>query len=284
MVAEKRRATPDPVRNLVAALLLLVGVVFLLLEHWVEGFLGKAVHDLGIVLVATIVITFLFESVLRKQHAEYVVRVVQDSLVPLGTEYGLAGIERRLGFEELFEDLKPGDELLWLDTYCPDQPRFQDALVEALERGASVRMLAVDPDSDIADMRAREIRREFGFNPAQFKKAARAQIESLQAVLDDASVEARSRIKLRLYDDLPCAPMYIRLKRVTRRSTLRRVPCEAFTTFFLREPTFSQPHLKWVESTDGFVERFTDYFDAKWSDHERHEQSLTTQEATATRD
>ena len=58
---------------------------------------------------------------------------------------------------KLFDDLKKGDTLWWLDVYCPNHDEWMCHVDKAIQRGASIKMLIPDPDTPFCHLRAEEI-------------------------------------------------------------------------------------------------------------------------------
>jgi len=257
----------DTQSMLIALVILLFGSCLLLASSQIaprSG--GEILREAGFVIIGTVLVSFVYEYVLRRHHDESLLKFITNSLVTNGPKYGLVSIVERLDFGALFDRLERGDTLLWLDTYCPDAPNYQEHLLSAIQRGATVHMLAIRPKSEAAKWRANEIKKKFGYSFPRFAEEASNQIEKLKEVLEGSTSEVSQRVKLRLYDDLPCIPMYIHLR--------GNRPDVAFTSYFLGNPTFSEPHLKWTVTTDGFLRKLYDYFLAKWEAHSDNEVEL----------
>lgn len=244
--------------------------------------------DIGTFVAATVAIGFLYEFFLKEQHnqetlhqlqsilvgpsmhdlldrhdtaahgqLEETVRTWMDNSVPMAAKWGLTGFVQPLDFPRLFSDLRDNDELLWFNTYCPDQGRCYEPLIDAVKNGAHIKMLVIDPECENTILRAHEIE-SFGYHPDRFQPEARNTLRLLgrcEEVLQ--SVPIRGSFEVRRYVDLPCIPMYIRL-----RNGVRDV---GFTSFFLTEPAFSSVHLKWRETPNGMLELFHKYFWKKWN-------------------
>jgi hypothetical protein len=221
-------------------LLLLVlasGIIVLFIAERVTESLQSVLREAGIVTVGTVLVSLVYEFVLRREHDAQVLGIVRDSLISNAGDYGLSGIER-LNFAELFGRLESGDELWWLDTYCPDldSPDVQDALTSAVLKGATVRMLVIEPEASTATARAQEIVAR-GYQADEFQKDARHNlliVEELRDSLDDAT---RARFEIRTYAGLPCAPIYLRVR--------NDQPIEGWTSYFLTLPTYQAAHLYW---------------------------------------
>ena len=219
-----RYQSTDPPGITIGLLILALGLILFLSGRALHSQLGEIIQEAGLVIIGTVLVTYVYEATLRRQHDHHLLELVEDCLVSNGPKYGLSGIEDEVVWTKLFEKLGEGDELWWLDTYCPDQ-RFIGAMRVALLRGAKVRMLAVKPEAEVTGYRAQEIETRFGFSEERFREEAAGQIARLKEVLSDVPTGLRDHMELRIYTDLPCAPMYIHI-RDSRPST-------AFTSYFL---------------------------------------------------
>lgn len=160
-------------------------------------------------------------------------------------------------FCDLFNNLTKGQELLWHDTYCPHWNELREAIRHALDHGARIRMLVIDPDCDNACFRAEELR-DWG-DCEKFKLEDSAFLKVMQGIADDACASGISPapMQVRLYRDLPGIPMYIVLE--------AGEPIYGFSSFFLTKATgFNFVHLEWKPSECGLLQLMTLHFEAKW--------------------
>jgi hypothetical protein len=119
---------------LIIAVLLAIGVILLLLAgENPHGVVKSILRETGIVTIGTILVALVYEFVLRPEHDRQLLAIVRDSLISQAGVYGLSAVTR-VNFATVFECLRPGDELCWLDTYCPDVSKgeVQEALLDAL--------------------------------------------------------------------------------------------------------------------------------------------------------
>ena len=89
MKVHPNRRSLDLTGILVALLILAVGVILILFGHQLEGTPGELTREAGVVLIGTVLVTYVYEFVLRRQHDRYVLRLVADSVVINGPQYGL---------------------------------------------------------------------------------------------------------------------------------------------------------------------------------------------------
>jgi hypothetical protein len=175
---------------------------------------------------------------------------------------GFLGVVPRLDFaDRVFGGLIEGDELLWLDTYCPTLSTTEDPLFGAVLAGASIKMLAIDPSADNCGFRAQEIE-EMPFSEAVFRSEAQQGLDHLREharLL--GSPTTKGSLEIRLYRGLPCVPMYLRLRRNAVQA--------GYTSFFLTRATYHEPHIAWGPTTPpgptGFLEKFDEYFRHRWN-------------------
>jgi hypothetical protein len=219
---------------------------------------GELVADIAKVLLVTVVLSVVFDHFLRDRVLEQWQAFLTESVVKRAPEYGLEDITREMKWPELFNRCQAGETLLWLDTFCPDYDTFLGAIHEAVKRGVAVKMLAVAPGSDVARLRADEII-DKRLRGDVFLKALGQSLETIKAEFDESDYCLGS-FRLRLYRDLPCAPMYIHLNAKGR-------PVRGFTSYFLSHPSVRNPHLKWRPTArdSGFLDACIEYFDNKWN-------------------
>lgn len=176
------------------------------------------------------------------------------------TEYG------RFDFSKVFSGLEAGDELLWLDTYAPTYREFQGYMEKALKNGAKMRMLVIDPNCQNAKDRALEIARG-GFAPKTFSK----EVEEFRDLVGDMIIKIarespsmQTSCRVRIYDDLPCVPMYLVLR--------NNKAIRGYNSLYLTEPTAYFVHLEWQDTHEGLLRYMHEYFENKWNRHSNTEQ------------
>jgi hypothetical protein len=196
-----------------------------------------------------------------------------DSIILSRRTFGLVGFRSatengRFDFSGVFNLLKPGDELLWLDTYAPTYREFQGYMENALRTGVKLRMLVIDSACDNARLRAEEIDRR-GFGPRTFSKEVDEFRDWIRDVVHKVATDvpsARQDCRVRVYDDLPCIPLYIIVR--------EGLPVRGFNSFFLTEPTAYFVHLEWEYTREGLLTYMHRYFEQKWKSHEDDEYRL----------
>jgi hypothetical protein len=226
-----------------------------------EGTAATILQSFGSFLIGTVVIGYAYEYFLKEEtenrtisKLDEVLKQRIDDIFPGAARYGFNGFATEVP-RTVFDDLVAGDELLWLDTYSPDLRLFLPRLCEAVRRGARLRMLVLDPKAETAKLRATEIV-SAGYEPTTFCNDTLdflAVLTHAAADLDDAP----GRLEVRCYSDLPCIPMYLRLRQGEATTGI--------TGYFLSEPSFDSVHLKWSSTPSGMLAGFHSYFEHKWA-------------------
>lgn len=245
---------------------LLLGVsAYLLAEVVGPGTPQIILQSVGGFLIGTVVVSYAYEFFLGEESENRTVAKLDevlerriDEIFPAAAKHGFSGFS--VGAPKAqFDDLGAGDELLWLDTYSPDFLVFAEATRAAISRGARIRMLAVDPKSEAAEIRAEEIKRA-GFGTKEFRAGAQAFLECF-AEIQQQTVEEPGGLELRTYIRLPSLPMYLRAR---DGQTVTGV-----TGYFLGEPSFDSVHIRWQPAPHGMLSDFRAYFEAKWDSSDR---------------
>jgi hypothetical protein len=238
------------------------------------GALFRSMKELAPAVIAAFIVVLVDHSVTIGRVATEVTRQMQAAtnkmmeLFIIGSaKSGLVAVHESLDFAALFEDLQEGEELLWHDTYCPRSADFISKVRPALERGAKLRMLIIDPACENSKSRAREINE--AYEPSTFAKEADVFVSRINATVGatDATRSPEESRAVLMYDDLPCMPMYI----ITRDG----VPSRGYSGFFLTEPSAYSTHLEWVYAEGGVLEKMHAYFEQKWrAQKERQKKSI----------
>ncbi len=225
-----------------------------------EGTAATILQSFGSFLVGTVVIGYAYQYFLVEETENRTLSKLDDVLgkriddiFPGSARYGFNGFATEVP-RTVFDDLGADDELLWLDTYSPDLRLFLPRLCEAVRRGARLRMLVIDPKAETAKLRAAEIV-SAGYEPSTFCDDTLdflAVLTQAAADLDDAP----GKLEVRNYSDLPCVPMYLRLR--------QSKAITGITGYFLSEPSFDSVHIKWSSTPNGILADFHSYFEQKW--------------------
>lgn len=177
----------------------------------------------------------------------------------LSNEIGLIAVHTDCDadwFCGLFNQLEPGQELLWLDTYCPHWNELQIAIGHALERGACARMLVIDPQCESARHRARELEASgWGDYESKFVPECNVFTSVMRGIEKRTGLPGRFR--LRIYHDLPSIPMYLIVQ--------DGQPVKGYSSFFLTQATgFNFFHFEWTAPNAYILQHMLRYFELKW--------------------
>jgi hypothetical protein len=112
-----------------------------------------------------------------------------------------------MNFTTLFSGLQAGQTLYWLDTFCPSYRAWLPDLSLALARGARVRMLLLDTNSQSARDRASELAKSYGEQP--FLDDLTAFNEAMRKCQREATTRHGGSLALVMYGDLLGDPTYI---------------------------------------------------------------------------
>jgi hypothetical protein len=240
---------------------LLLGVGAYMVAAEVGAGTARAIlQSVGGFLIGTVVVSYAYQYYLGEETENRTVAKLDsvleqrvDDIFPGAARYGFNGFAKEIP-RTVFTELGAGDELLWLDTYSPDLRLFVPQLREAVGRGAHLRMLVIDPDAQTARLRAAEIA-EAGYEADSFREDTRDFLAILSKAAEELS-DARGELEIRCYTDLPCVPMYLRLR--------DRQAITGVTGYFLSEPSFDTVHIKWSSTPTGILAGFQRYFEHKW--------------------
>jgi hypothetical protein len=189
----------------------------------------------------------LFDEKIEKANRKAFVTEVSnlfDEKIEGAAKLGLNSIIDSLSADrlsEIFGTLKPGDILWWHYTYCPGHKMWRDSVTKAVKRGASVKMLVLDPESQFSAMRAEEI----GYSKDSFDRELRLFIgdfEESQKILENEK-DSLGHLEIVRYDGLLGVPCIV----VTRRDQSGNdSPFRAYSSTYLSRPTgVNFPHFVW---------------------------------------
>ena len=179
-------------------------------------------------------------------------------------KYGLERIHENLDFGTIFEEVEDGGEIQILDTYIPSAAIFLPQLESALIRGVKIKILYVKPGSTIANLRSKEMGRQY--SQPQFDAGVKAYRNQIASVVAKSELRPMiDNINLRYYEDLPCVPMYI-IKNNTNISKL-------YFSFFLCKESVNYLHFEVLKTNSLFAD-FERYFKQKWNENKSNELNI----------
>lgn len=170
--------------------------------------------------------------------------------------HGLSEIGR-FNLITLLGQLKRGDELYWLDTYCPKTYKINRALRDALAGGANIKILTIKQDCPNAVFRAKEHDK---YDVKRYPRAFMNGVHDYHAMLFDIfNEQSQSLLEVREYESLLGTPMYIHLR--------AGKPIKGWSGFYLHRSASEYLFIEWVPSTESFLDGMVDYFTKKWEDN-----------------
>lgn len=206
----------------------------------------------------------------RREELRKLLNEKLDTVIIGGQKFGFDGIVGEMDYNALFDGLQREDELWWLDTFPPDYHVLSKHLENAVDRGARVTILATEPKSIVATLRASELHKSM--DKKAFLGGLYMFIHDLQEIIK-RSVGKTGSLRLGIYKDLPCAPMYV----VCR----NREPKYGFVSWFLTQPTGIEfPHMKWTSADVSVLKYFYEYMKEKWENCQKLDAETITKTDT----
>lgn len=221
-------------------------------------FLLKFCREIGYFLASAVTVHLIYLRCLQKQQTEFISEQMKNEILPNMVMHGLCGIKKfSLSFHVL-ENLKNGDTLYWLDTYCPNPDKLSKSLENAIIRGAKVMILSIKADCKNAVYRTEELSEE-----SQRKGNVKPQIEIWQNCLRNISEslkqnkETKGSLEVLLYEDLLGMPLYIQIR--------NGQPIHGYSGFYVNNSASDFIYLEWKpSSSNGMIRDLANYFDGKW--------------------
>lgn len=268
---------------IIMAFLFLSGVAIYLFAHFYMGKLSQpAVHEIdeivllramseiGIFISASVFVHLLYFLFIKKEEIKSIqdlkiqfrdeTRIAMESVVHGINKWGLVRFHDKINYSNLFEQLQDGDELLWLDTYCPHIHGSSSSIKQALQRGAKIKMLVIDPGNEAVRWRAQEIADPYYAKEENFRNDVRRFIQFIES----QKLPDRQSLQYRTYGDLPGQPLYIIIK--------NNGSLKVYSSFYIGVASADLVHIEWTSGAEdgGLAKYYCEYFRRKW---ERWEQS-----------
>jgi hypothetical protein len=195
-----------------------------------------------------------FLKSMADRFATYVMLMAVPAVPSSASSDLVVHMKPQLDFSTLFTELQDGQTLYWLDTFCPDFDHWLPDVKKAVKKGARIRMLVLDPDSDIARHRAKELEASFG-EENFLRELKRFNKAVLQCQEECTSYRAGSMV-VRVFKDLPGAPSYVICDE-------RDEPIYGYSALFLVNPSNKDRHFYWSSQHSELKSHFR-YFQDKW--------------------
>lgn len=243
---------------------------------WIE--VERIINAISIFLLGAIVLDLVFRNIKIDQEKEAISKLKEefydttllalDKIISARHIHGLESIIPTINYKEhIFDNLEQGDELLWLDTAPPkDALTSGDEMIkQAIDRGASIKMLIMDVGNPSLDLRTLEIKSWGPYsdyaNIKNYAKSLKLFLSSIAALQDKLDSSKKHNLQYRTYLDLPGIPLYLLKK--------KNGVLIAYTGYYLTKASICFVHLKWVgswmdENQTSIAHDFMKYFVNKW--------------------
>ena len=191
--------------------IILLGVgIFVEQQSYQAPIWAEFVKQLGTIFVPSGVISFVYEYALRRNFLE---EMNEQLLLALQQQFasvselqdaGLRHIHKKLPIEKIVEDFANSKNTITiLQTWLPDIVNFEQAFISALNNGSEIKVLLLDPLSEYAKQRSKDL----GYSdPNYASNIINANIAHLQRF--NRTRNALKKIEVRLYDALPSLQIY----------------------------------------------------------------------------
>lgn len=223
------------------------------------------IKELSLATIPALMVILVDHFVTIRRVATEVTKQIQVAMADMmelfvfgSTKAGLVAFHQRLDFPKIIDELEPGDELLWCDTYCPLSGQLTEVIERALAKGAKFRMLVIDPKSVNAAYRAAELGYQYQSEDV-FVKETEVFLDRILAVANKYKHEdpVMSPCRVLVYDSLPGIPMYI----IARNG----IGIRGYSGFFLSKASAFFFHMEWKRTENGVLEEMHKHFETKWS-------------------
>jgi len=122
---------------------------------------------------------------------------------------GIAQVHHRFPDDLFIRHISTAKTVTILNTWIPNLSRFAAAIVEALERGATVRVLLLFPRSGVAQLRDEALRTVRDPVLADnVKDGVYRCLATLESIAESAGQRAEGRLQVRVYNSLPSIAVY----------------------------------------------------------------------------
>ena len=129
---------------------------------------------------------------------------------PGSLEHGVVDVHPNLEYHRLTQYITEAREVMILNTWIPGIDILADVLADAIERGTSVSILLLHPQSHIAQLRSQALQRatRARFRQDMVRPGIEHSLDVLAAVSQMVDDSHRGRLRVGLYDTLPSISLY----------------------------------------------------------------------------
>ena len=223
--------------------------------------------EFSLFVAAAGVVHLVYFFMIRRGEVKESRQITRDAIADLLggiREWGFERIHEKIDFASQFEDLKSGDEVLWLDTL---HPGFNEStLSRAVEQGAKVRILMMDTSSHAVKWRHKEIRSDNVHRIRKTFELAHDHFSNqMEQIKKECTKKGLDNFDFRKYRDLLGTPCLI----ILRKSR----PSKAFSGFYLNRSSDDFMQIEWSrgsrhgiapDNCGDMVDALVTYFNNKW--------------------
>lgn len=274
-----RAAAPGRRPAVVPASLLALGAALVVVSLLGGPAWSGVPRDAGFALLTVGGVGLLLTAGAARRHAPRPVEeqrpAVPEPPAPRNDQLGLVGIREELDVVDVLRDVRPGQELWWMDTFPLTLAGDLDAIRRSLDAGVRVRLLVLDPRSPALAARLREIRQHYGLSPMDLRRGFDTLVHQLRALGETDPVVAE-RLEVRVHDGSTGAPLFLVLgdpdtaDPAAAPGTTRQAPpatpevVRAYSSYYLLDASQDMPYLEWRQGS--FAERLHGYARHHWAE------------------
>ncbi len=189
----------------------LIGIILIAIPivYNSENFWIILSQRIGIVLLTSALISFIFGFFFRQNFQEDMVSKVKSELKNYFEtnnsikESGILEFHRNLPIQDVVNSMSRSSTIKILQTWIPDLYHFEKPFREVVERGGSVEILLLDPRSNYAKQRSKDL--EYP-NDQYASDAIKANITDLSRYCSLGNI--KNKIKIKMYSCLPSIQVY----------------------------------------------------------------------------
>jgi hypothetical protein len=200
------------------ALMAFLGFVVVVLDllGWLDRFApGETIPKISLLVLSTVTIVLLLEverfQALDKLDSRLALLDIDETARRLKDKQyaGLVKVHEDLADAVFCDYVRTAKTVTILNTWIPNLSALRGALVKAANRDAEVRILLLDPDSDVAKLRSAALQAGSRKGPKdRVKTGVRNCLAELASARQQIAEPYRDRLRVKLYNSLPSISVY----------------------------------------------------------------------------
>jgi len=161
--------------------------------------LGDILRDIGGFIAAAVASHFIYEILLKREHEKILIEKLESLLNEQNSSIqktGIIGASENISSDTLAKSIHDAKESVWiLQSWIGDWNRLEKSMFKAVEKGISVRILLIDPNSPHATTRSVECGKDADWVSA----GVRGNLRNLVS-LSTNNGNLRKNLQVRIYD------------------------------------------------------------------------------------